>query len=458
MPGFVRSQVGRRSGSLRSGWSCTGGQGLERVSGRKQAENGDCCGLPAIGRDACRFLSFALGALRLGFCTGFACGDLVGFLTVKFCDRFDEILIPGFLIGVIGRCQRRRHTGRGTGGTGLKRGVFNLGDLVEDILTLADIHLRWLLGQFEMIVTDLQHFPEFEMLAVAVLCHVFGGHAERQRLDHEKLLPALESVTGKAVNLQNLFVGHRVAASRRAGTVNHQVGPGAAIRAVVAVGETHVERQVIARIRIHLVGVNPIVAFRRLTVAFLEFGAELARPFADLIGGNDVVAAVALLLPDLENALFLENPHHDRRPRAHVLRFHLVDELGRQRVFDLVGNGIQRILTAGQAEKQNGQETQRTDRCHGVSWTLQLQVLRPVGSHSMRTRAGHFIAIILPTWFMKHYQTCGCAFMQGLWPVMPGLLTQFPVPECYDFSSQSHRHRKTSGLHGTDGLIGLLAS
>jgi len=77
----------------------------------------------------------------------------------------------------------------------------------------------------------------------------------------------------------------------------------------------------------------------------------------------------------LENALFLEDPHHDRRPRAHVVRLHLVDELGRQRVFDLVGDRIERILATGQSQEQNRQEAQRTDRFHRVSWTLQLPVL-----------------------------------------------------------------------------------
>ncbi|MNE92091.1 hypothetical protein D3C80_1897820 [compost metagenome] len=105
--------------------------------------------------------------------------------------------------------------------------------------------------------------------------------------------------------------------------MHHQVLARAAIGAVIGVGETDVEREIIARIRIHLGGADVVETFRRLTVTLDIFRPELARPFADVVGRDLVVLAVVLLLPDLECAFFLENAYHDWRGAGHALRLHL---------------------------------------------------------------------------------------------------------------------------------------
>ena len=69
---------------------------------------------------------------------------------------------------------------------------------------------------------------------------------------------------------------------------------------------------------------------------------------------------VAFLLPDLERAFFLENTHHDGRTRTHVVRFHLVDGFLRERVFNLVGDRIKRIIAAGQRQH---------DYCQKSDWS-----------------------------------------------------------------------------------------
>ena len=119
-------------------------------------------------------------------------------------------------------------------------------------------------------------------------------------LDLELALAALEGVAGEREQLAGRLVGHRIAARRRAGAVDHEVGAGAAEGPVIGVGVADVEGEVVARLRVHLRRGDDVEALRRLAVAFHLLRPEPSRPLADLVGLEERILPVAPLLPDLE--------------------------------------------------------------------------------------------------------------------------------------------------------------
>jgi len=111
--------------------------------------------------------------------------------------------------------------------------------------------------------------------------------------------------------------------------VHHQLRAGASERLVEGVGVAGIERQIEGRLRVHLRRADGIEAFRRLAVAFADLGSEVSRPAADRIGLQESEAAGAVLLPDLEFGLLLEDPDQHRRLQVHVLRDHVGDQFRR---------------------------------------------------------------------------------------------------------------------------------
>jgi hypothetical protein len=180
-----------------------------------------------------------------------------------------------------------------------------------------------------------QHPPERHVRIVAMPGEVCRRHAERQGLHLECTLAAEKRLACQRVDLADLIVGHGVAAARRAVAMHHQVRAGAAPRFVIGVGKAHVERQVELRVRVHLRRGDGIETLGRLAVAFLDLRPKLARPAADRIGLEQVVAAARVLLPDFELGLFLEQPHQDRRLGRHVLLRQRRHHFGRQRLHRL---------------------------------------------------------------------------------------------------------------------------
>ena len=92
-----------------------------------------------------------------------------------------------------------------------------------------------------MIVTFLDHFPERHVRVVAMLGHVDRGHPERIGLNLERALAAEERLAAERIDFRNLFVGHGVAAARRAVAVHHQLRTGAAQRLIERVRVAHIE-------------------------------------------------------------------------------------------------------------------------------------------------------------------------------------------------------------------------
>ncbi|MNL30778.1 hypothetical protein D3C87_1525360 [compost metagenome] len=189
--------------------------------------------------------------------------------------------------------------------------------------------------------------------------HVLGGHAEGESLQLDALLSALEGVARHGENLDHLLVGHRVAAGRRTGAVDHQMRTLTAVGAVIGVGVAGVDRQIIFRVGIHLVREQRVEAFRRLTIAFLHLRAELARPGADLVALQELEAIGRIGLPDLERAFFLEDAQRDRGCLLHPELAHLGGHLAGELILGLVpdcrkidSRRIERIV--GAAGKRSG--------------------------------------------------------------------------------------------------------
>ena len=253
------------------------------------------------------------------------------------------------LVAAIGGPQRIRLR-RGRAGPGRREPAVAIDILIEDVAPLAHVDLGRQLGDLEIVVAFLEVLPEGEIRIVPVARHVLRRHAERKRLDLERFLTAAERVAREGVDLLDLLVGHRIAARRRTGAMHHQIGAGPAVHAVIGVRKADIERQMIARLRVHLRRADVVEALRRLAVAFGELRPELARPFADVVAGRQRVASVALLLPDFQNALFLEDAQHDRRAHRHVLGLHGIDELGRELALCLGRNVLERLVAAGERD------------------------------------------------------------------------------------------------------------
>jgi hypothetical protein len=112
--------------------------------------------------------------------------------------------------------------------------------------------------------------------------------------------------------------------------VDHEERAGAAVRTVVRIREAGIDREILARIRIHQAGRDGVEALRRLAVAGLDLGTQLARKAADRIRAKQREAPAVVLLPNLEFGFLLEDAHEDRRVLLHPLGLELGQDTFRQ--------------------------------------------------------------------------------------------------------------------------------
>ena len=261
-------------------------------------------------------------------------------------------------------------------------------DGIEHVFLLAEIDLRLLPRHLEMIVAFLDHFPERHVRVVAMFRHVHRRHPERIGLKLERLLAAEEGFAAERIDFRDLFVGHRVAAARRAIAMHHQLRAGVPERAVIGVGVAGIEREVIGRLRIHLRRRDVVEAFGRLAVAFAHLGSEVARPAANRIGLQQREAAGAILLPDLELGLLLEQPDQDRRLQIHILFHHRGEQFWRDRLVGL-GVGRKRNLVAVAAGQQHttSRKRDRSDKRANQRASDQCKAPHPTGNSRTPTLA-----------------------------------------------------------------------
>src|SRR5947208_93602 len=94
----------------------------------------------------------------------------------------------------------------------------------------------------EMIVALLGHFPECHVRRVAVAGRVERSHPEWKGLELERSLAAEKRFARERVDFRNLFTGHGVAPDRRTIAVDHQELAGAAVRPVIDVPDSSIDR------------------------------------------------------------------------------------------------------------------------------------------------------------------------------------------------------------------------
>src|SRR5262245_7319861 len=192
---------------------------------------------------------------------------------------------------------------------------------VENVALLAYVDPGLEVCNLEVVVTFFDHFPECHMRRVAVAGHVERRHPEWIGLQLKRFLLAEESFARERVDFRDLLVGHGIAAGRRAAAVDHQERASAAVRPIVGIRKSRIDREILAGVRIHQARGNGVKALGRLAVAGLELGAEFPRPAADRISTKERKSPTVVLLPNLELGLLLEDPHQDRRFLVHVLCF-----------------------------------------------------------------------------------------------------------------------------------------
>src|SRR5262245_22284550 len=97
----------------------------------------------------------------------------------------------------------------------------------------------------KMVVSLLEHFPELNVLRVAVPGHVERRHPKRKRLKLERFLTAEKRFPRKRVDFGDLLVGHGVTSARRAVAMDHEQGAGTPVRSVVGIREAGIDRQIV---------------------------------------------------------------------------------------------------------------------------------------------------------------------------------------------------------------------
>ena len=141
--------------------------------------------------------------------------------------------------------------------------------------------------------------------------------------------------------------------------MHHDVLPGAAIGAVIGVGEADIEGEMVLAARVHLILRDEIEPFRRLTVALADLGPEAARIGADRIGFEEMEAAVVLGLPYFELRLGLEDADEDGRFLGHALLSEQRARLGRKRLHV----GRRELAAAAQHGDQSHHARRENGRC-----------------------------------------------------------------------------------------------
>ena len=103
---------------------------------------------------------------------------------------------------------------------------------------------------------------------------VLLGHAERVDADVDAALAIGEGGFDIAIDLIHIGVGHRVTADRFTFTVDHQISAGIALRFIVIIRETDIDRPIILAVGFQMARVNAIKAFRTFKVAFTTFRTQ----------------------------------------------------------------------------------------------------------------------------------------------------------------------------------------
>ncbi|MBI1868874.1 MAG: hypothetical protein HYS06_11390 [Methylocystis sp.] len=240
----------------------------------------------------------------------------------------------------------QRWTGR-IGVQGLTIG----GDRVEHIMLAADGDAWLAPGDVKMVGAFLQLLPEGDIGIKPMFGEIFRRHLEGEGLHLNGALTAGERRAGDRVHFGDLLVGHRKTAGRRAGAVHHDGAAAASPSAIISVGIADVEREIIGRVRVHLVGTDGIKPLRHLSIALARLGTKLPGPAAHRIGFQMNIAAIRTHLPDFEFGFLLEGPNQRRCVLGGADLLHQGQSLGRDRPQGPLRERA-RVLASGQGRER----------------------------------------------------------------------------------------------------------
>src|SRR5262249_15224335 len=168
--------------------------------------------------------------------------------------------------------------------------------------------------------------------------------------------------------------------------MDHEQAAVAVVRLVEAVGEAGVDRKIVVGIGIHQLGRNCVEPLWRLTVALVQLRPQIARPPADRKGLEELEMAAAVLLPDFEFRLFLEDAHNDRRMLRHLLLSQQREQRGRQLLrcprrqwIAVFAKARERRQCRGQSRRQHKRTDDRgADHCWTPDGTRPISSLQSV--------------------------------------------------------------------------------
>src|SRR6516164_3662333 len=144
------------------------------------------------------------------------------------------------------------------------------------ILPIANRHSLWTLRGPERTATRFHHLPKRQIRIARVASEVLCRHSKWESLELNFFLPALECFVNKSVDFFHCIICHRVTTNGSTAAVHHEKAAGSSERAIIGVGKTSIEREIFARIGIHLSRSDVIKTFGRLMVSLHKLRPKIS--------------------------------------------------------------------------------------------------------------------------------------------------------------------------------------
>src|SRR5262249_37232005 len=151
------------------------------------------------------------------------------------------------------------------------------------ISSFANSDSRRAFGCQERVIARLKHFPKWHVGITCMAGEVLCRHSEWKSLQLNPFLPAFECFVNETVDFFHCVICHCVTTDGSATAMHHKETAGSPERPIKGIGKTRIEREIFARIGIHLTWSDVIKALRRLAISLHEFRPEISRKFADRI-------------------------------------------------------------------------------------------------------------------------------------------------------------------------------
>ena len=155
--------------------------------------------------------------------------------------------------------------------------------ILKNILLVGDGYGRRNFFLLKKVVPFLQIQPKIIPFGAAIPLHILRSHPERENVDLERILPALEGRVGQCEDFFDLFVGHGVASDGNAISMDHQVVAGPVAGPVQGVRKIQPKGQMEFAVGVHLVRMDGVKALGALAIPQPLFGAQAPGEITDLV-------------------------------------------------------------------------------------------------------------------------------------------------------------------------------